>query len=101
MTRAERIRSLVASGRDYDEIARIMGVTPGLAYLLATGMPADGGDTADAEHRNRPGFVPSRSQKLTNPEHHNPTRRSDVVDWARERAKTDVQMQRAAAEARP
>lgn len=100
MTRADRIRSLVESGRDYDEIARIVGVTPGLAYSLATGMPADGGDTADAEHRNRAGFISSRSQKLANPQHHNPTRRSDVVDWVRDRAKADEQMQRAAAEAK-
>jgi hypothetical protein len=47
----EQVRQLLEQGLDYSEIAYRLGVPPGQAYLIGTGMPADGGDTYSAAER--------------------------------------------------
>jgi hypothetical protein len=71
-TRAQ-VRQLVDSGRTYEQAARALGIHPGLAYMIATGLPADGGDIE------------------------NPTRKQDVLEWMKGRAAADAQMRQAAA----
>jgi len=97
-TRAEVLR-LVESGRSYTDVSRRLGIHPGLAYLIATGLPADGGDTLTAADEDRPGFVAGSTQQLANsstkPE--NPTRKDHVLRWVKARAANDAQMARAAA----
>lgn len=90
-TRAQ-VRSLVDSGLSYDEIGRRLGVHPGLAYMIATGIPADGSDSLTETDRARPGFL-STSQHLANPaEAQNPAQKEHVLEWVKQRARSDVQM---------
>jgi hypothetical protein len=70
-TRAQ-VERLLAEGESYEAVGKQLGITPGFAYLLATGKPADDGD--------RP------RQDLVNPPVHNPTRNERVMAWVRERA---------------
>ena len=45
----QQVRALLDQGLDYREVARRLGISPGLAYLIATGLPADGGDAPAPE----------------------------------------------------
>lgn len=100
----KQVLRLLAQGCDYDEAGHRLGIPPGQAYLIATGVPADGGDTVTSAQRDRPGMLRSSSQRLVNPNHSNPTAREDVHAWIRWRVRADPQMRdaarrRAAAEA--
>jgi hypothetical protein len=78
-TRAQ-VKELLDSGLDYEAAARQLGIRPGLAYMIATGRPADD-DSAPA-------------QDLFEPPHHNPTRNPRVDQWVRERAARDLRSAR-------
>ncbi|NUP04204.1 MAG: hypothetical protein HOV97_16080 [Nonomuraea sp.] len=95
MPSKEQVLRLLSQGLDYAEIARLLDVPPGRAYLIATGVPADGSD-AVARRRGRPGLLPSRSQHLVNPREVGPVARGDVHAWMRERAWGDRPMRQAA-----
>src|SRR5579884_2886153 len=88
---------MLRAGVPYEEIGRRLGIDPGLAYLIATGRPADGSDTVTPEQRTP--YDVSASQRLANPETaENPTKKQHVLDWIKQRALSDPQMLRAAAE---
>jgi len=94
MATRDQVRALVDEGLGYDAVAARLGIRPGLAYLIGTGLAADG---SDAPGGDRPGQVPS-SQHLANPAAvENPTSPAGVRRWVAERARSDSQMQRAAA----
>jgi hypothetical protein len=90
------VLTLLQQGLTYEEAGERLGVPPGQAYLVATGIPADGSDAVTVEQRRRPGMLPSRSQRLVNPNEVNPTRRDDVLDWIRSRLLADEPMRAAA-----
>ncbi|MER7130620.1 hypothetical protein [Streptosporangium saharense] len=94
-----RVLRLLAQGESYERISRVLGIPPGRAYLIATGVPADGGDTVTHERRRRPGMLPSHTQRLVNPREFNPTSHDDVERWIHRRVLADAQM-RAAGEGR-
>ena len=50
----EQVLAALGDGTDYDEAARRLGIHPGLAYLIATGLPADGSDVLTEEENRRP-----------------------------------------------
>ncbi|MDG4785888.1 hypothetical protein O7626_08100 [Micromonospora sp. WMMD1102] len=89
MASKEMVLHLVGQGRGYQEIGAELGIPAGQAYLVGTGLPADGGGTVTRAQRQRPGVLPSRSQALVNPREANPTSSSRVHDWMRERAHAD------------
>jgi hypothetical protein len=74
-TRAQ-VRELLDSGLTYEMAARQLGIAPGLAYMIATGRPADD-DRAPA-------------QDLFEPPHVNPTTNDAVLTWVRERAAREL-----------
>lgn len=96
MPSKEQVLRLVRDGRSYEEAGAALGISPGLAYMIATGIPADGGDTVTEAQRARPGFQGSRTQLLVNPRTENPTVDENVQAWVRQRAAADDQMQAAA-----
>ncbi|MGB8963458.1 MAG: hemerythrin domain-containing protein [Pseudonocardiaceae bacterium] len=93
-TRAQ-VRDLLAQGHDYPEIGRRFGVPPGQAYLIATGIPADGSDTYTEAERQRAGVLPS-AQHLLGTAAENPTTKESVLTWIKTRVSADAQMQAAA-----
>lgn len=97
MPTREQVRELLDGGLDYEAVGQRLGIPPGQAYMIATGVPADGGDTITEEEARRPGFLRS-SQHLTNPPHENPTAKDSVREWLRARVAADEQMRAAARE---
>lgn len=98
MVTRRQVVELVEAGLSYDDVAARLGVRPGLAYLIATGLPADGSETTlTAEDRARPGYLTTSTQHLANPA---PVRaashRAVVHDWIAARVERDAAMQRAA-----
>jgi hemerythrin-like domain-containing protein len=92
----EQVRKLLGDGLDYEEAGRMLGIPAGQAYMIATGVPADGSDTIpDQEMAARSGLLPS-SQHLANPPHHNPTSKESVRTWMAARVAADEQMRAAA-----
>lgn len=97
MPRREQVQALVREGLDYQQIAARIGTTPGLAYLIGTGLSADGADAPSAQAHDRPGFL-GTSQHLANPEPaENVTSRETVRRWVHDRVDADPAMRAAAA----
>jgi hemerythrin-like domain-containing protein len=95
MATREQVRKLLGGGLSYEDASRVLGIPPGQAYMIATGVPADGGDTVpDQDAARRDGFLPA-SQYLANPPHRNPTSKPSVRAWMRARAAADGQMRAA------
>ncbi len=93
----ERVLALVREGVSYKEIGQRLGIRPGLAYLVATGLSADGSDAPSPQAHDRPGFL-GTSQHLANPQPaDNPTSKESVITWIKGRVAADRQMQAAAA----
>ena len=95
MPTREQVQRLLEQGHDYPEIAHLLGVPPGQAYLIGTGMPADGGETYTSAERQRPGVLPS-AQHLLGLAAENPTTKESVLSWIKARVSADAQMQTAA-----
>ncbi len=89
MPTRESILNLVESGLSYPQIGERLGVPPGLAYLIATGLPADGGDAPGPETDKRPGALSTSTQHLSNPKSIVPQRDEETGAWIRERALAD------------
>jgi hypothetical protein len=90
MPSSDQVRARLRAGRSYETIARELGISPGLAYMLATGVPADfSDDLHEGERVGRPALADS-AQRLVNPHEHNPQRNPVVLDWIRRRAATEL-----------
>ncbi|MFB0621097.1 hypothetical protein [Streptomyces sp. AGS-58] len=96
MPTQEQVRRLLAEGLGYEEAGRRLGIPAGQAFLIATGLPADGGDTLTTDEQHRPGMPQESTQHLVNPAAKNPAGEPAVRDWLRARADGDAQMRRAA-----
>ena len=93
----DEVLAVLDDERDYARAGRALGVPPGLAYLAATGMPADGGDALAPEDRHRAGLLTGSTQHLANPVADRASRPDTVHEWIRRRARGDGPMQEAAA----
>lgn len=84
----------------YEEVAEEFGIHPGLAYMIVTGLPADGSDVLTSQElEGREGVLEGSTQPLVNPPTDMPKHKSIVEDWMRGRAGADAAM-RAAGEER-
>jgi hypothetical protein len=83
---------------DYEAAAAELGISPGQAYLIATGLPADGGDGPAPDEGDRPGTLAESTQHLAYASQAavNPTTRPHVLDWLKNRTAADGPMQAAA-----
>jgi len=95
----QQVLAALGGGTDYRAAAARLGIHPGLAYLIATGMPADGSDVPTPEELERPGVLTTSTQHLANPPASKPDAAEVVHAWLRRRAQGDPQML-AAAQAR-
>ena len=82
----EQVFEAVKSERSWEVAAQTLGVKPGLAFMIATGIPADGSGVPELGNRTGPGPSLSSPQSLVNPRAHNPLRNDLVEAWVRERA---------------
>jgi Hemerythrin HHE cation binding domain len=96
MPTKEQVLAALGGSTDYDAAARRLGIHPGLAYLIATGVPADGSDVLTEEENRRFGVLPGSTQHLANPPVHKPDASEVVHAWLERRAQGDPQMAAAA-----
>lgn len=89
VTRAEVCAS-VARGLQWEDAARSLGLRPGAAFMIATGIPADGSGVPELADRVCGGEVLSSPQSLVNPRGHNPLRNELVEAWVRGRAAREL-----------
>lgn len=94
MPTREQVRGLLGTGLDYAGAAERLGIPAGQAYLIATGRPADGGDTPP-DREPGPGAPPS-GQHLASPPHENPAASRTVRAWIRDMVAADTAMHEAA-----
>lgn len=95
MPTREQVRALLDERLDYSTAAQRLGIPAGQAYLIATGRPADGGDTP-SEREIAAGGLLASSQHLSNPPQENPTSSKAVQEWIRARVAADAPMREAA-----
>ena len=97
MPTREQVLALVRTRRSYPLAAKELGIPPGQAYLIATGIPADGSGTAGPDELGGAGSGRSSTQDLVHPEVQaaRPELTRAVHDWMAGRAKGDAQMQEA------
>ena len=86
----EQVLEAVKSERSWEVAAQTLGVKPGLAFMIATGIPADGSGVPELGDRTAPGPSLSSPQSLVNPRGHNPLRNELVEAWVRERAGSEL-----------
>lgn len=98
MPTREQALSAYREREDYRAAGRTLGVPAGQAYLVATGLPADGGDTFPPGEPDRPGVLPGSTQHLAceSVTLVNPTVQPGIRDWVKQRAAMDTPMQAAA-----
>lgn len=86
MTTRAQVTQLLSEGHSYETAASELGIAPGEAFLIATGLPADGADDPHPDElAGKPG-IPDSPQHLSNPPVFNPTTNATVPGWVRERA---------------
>lgn len=88
-TRAQVIE-LLDHGHTYETAGRELRISPGLAFMIATGLPADGGERPAPEELRDERVLPGSPQQLVNPPALNPMRDAAVIEWVRERAAREL-----------
>jgi hypothetical protein len=88
-TRAQ-VAELRALGHSYEAIGRELGIGPGLALMIGTGLPADSSAAASPAELDERDVPHTGTQALVNPPAHNPTRNDDVMRWVQERAAREL-----------
>lgn len=88
-TRAH-VFELLREGHTYETAGRELGIPAGQAYMIATGLAADGSGAPAPDELERKPVLAGSSQHLVNPPPFNPTRKQHVVDWVRERAAREL-----------
>jgi hypothetical protein len=88
-TRAQ-VEALLDQGHSYETAARELGIPAGQAFMIATGLPADGGTVPAPEELAGKRVLPGSSQHLVNPPPYNPTRKESVMEWVRDRARREL-----------
>jgi hypothetical protein len=89
-TRAQ-VLELLDEGHNYETVGRALHIPPGQAFMIATGLPADGSDTPHPEELRGKPVLPAGSQDLVNPPALNPTRDETVIAWVKARAARDLE----------
>lgn len=88
-TRAQ-VLELLDAGHSYESVGQALKIPPGQAFMIATGLPADGSDTPHPSELGDKPVLPGSSQHLVNPAPVNPTRDDAVIAWAKARAAREL-----------
>ncbi len=89
MATSDDVRALLRKGHSFETAGRELGISPGLAYMLATGRPADGSD-AVTPHEVDPALPRGSSQRLIGVPAFNPTRKEHLLEWVAQRAAREL-----------
>lgn len=89
-TRAQ-VEALLDQGHSYETAGRTLGIPPGQAFMIVTGLAADGSDAPAPEELADRRLLPGSSQHLVNPPPLNPTRKASVMAWVQLRATRELE----------
>jgi hypothetical protein len=90
VTRAH-VLELLDRGHSYETAARTLKISPGLVFMIATGLPADGSDAPPPEELAAKRVLLTSTQHLVNPAAFNPAGKESVIAWVRERAHRELE----------
>lgn len=90
MPSRDQLLELLEHGHSYETAARRLGIPPGQAFMVATGVPADASGTPTPDEPAGQHLLESSSQPLVNPPARNPTRNRRVIDWLQARATREL-----------
>lgn len=90
MATRDQVLALLDEGHTYETAARELDIPPGRAFMIATGLPADGGTSPAAGRPVSERALEGSPQRLVNPPPHNPTRSDEVMEWVRGRAAREL-----------
>ena len=90
MPSRDQVGELLHAGHSYETAARELAIPAGQAFMIATGLPADGSDAPSPEELAAKGVTEASTQHLVNPRPFNPTGKDHVLPWVRERAKREL-----------
>jgi hypothetical protein len=91
-TRAQ-VLELLDAGHGYETVGRVLRIPPGQAFMIATGLPADGSDSPHRDELRDNPVLPGSSQHLVNPAPVNPTRDETVIAWVKARAARELRQE--------
>lgn len=90
MPTRSQLLARVRRAHTYDEIGEEFHIPPGQAYLIATGVPADGSDVLTREQQSsREGLLEGSTQHMVNPATELPKHQDLVERWMKERVAAD------------
>ena len=90
MPTREQVVRLLDEGHSYETAARELDIPAGLAFMIVTGLPADGSGAPAPEELGTKRVLGGSSQHLVNPPPFNPTRSATVMAWVAERAAREL-----------
>jgi hypothetical protein len=90
MPTRDQVLALLSEGHSFETAGRALKIPPGRAYMIATGLPADGSDAPHPDELRDKPVLHGSSQHLVNPPPLNPTRNERVIAWMRERAAREL-----------
>ncbi len=91
-----QLLSRIRRAHTYEEIAEEFEIPPGQAYMIATGVPADGSDVlTTGQQAGRQDLLEGSTQQLVNPRTEMPEHRAAVEEWMRARVAADEAIRRA------
>ncbi|HTW12669.1 MAG TPA: hypothetical protein VME01_07995 [Solirubrobacteraceae bacterium] len=89
VTRQQLVK-LLDEGHNWETAAAELGISPGLAFLLRTGLPADGSGVPSLAGRVEEPLALSNPQSLIGTPAYNPTRKPHIVEWVKQRAQREL-----------
>jgi hypothetical protein len=98
MATRDQVIAELRTGASYEVVADRLKIPPGQAYLIATGLPADGSDVLGPEllAAKQEFLLDGSSQHLANPRAEVSTEHEDVRAWVKRRAAADEPLRQAA-----
>ena len=85
-----QVLDLLKEGHSFQTAARELKIPPGQAYMIATGLPADGSDSPHPDELRDKPVLPGSSQQLVGAPPFNPTGDDAVAPWVKERAAREL-----------
>jgi hypothetical protein len=86
----EQVKELLKEGHSYETAGGELGISPGQAFMIATGLAADGSTAPTPQELEEKPVLPGSSQHLSNPPAFNPTRKDHILEWVQERAAREL-----------
>jgi hypothetical protein len=89
VTREQVIAGLNA-GQDWTAVSAALDIPAGVAFMIATGIPADGSGVPELPQAALGVKNPASPQSLVNPPQRNPLTNEQVDTWIRQRAAREL-----------